>query len=608
VKFITISLEITHSMYNLSEQEYNQLKQSGASDADITAFANQYNPAQGGQTGQPSQGAQAPSTGNALTNFLPSLGNVAGGVANAVMHPIDTAGTIAKTAIGGVEAGINTVAGTNIQNSSSQTFGNVAQYFKNRYGSWDDVMKTANNDPAGFLLDISTLVDGGASIAGKAADLADIAKLGDVADATKQGTTVAEAGKTGEEAAQTAQAPSAIRQGIQTAKNIAGKIDPIRQGANLAGKILGKTTGALGKLTDVAFGVSTGKGAETARQAFEAGEQGGKAQEDFTGAMRGTTTPEQIVQQSKGAISDLYEDRTNQYNADTAKLKTNADVTSLNVEDVKATVKDTLKNKLDIPTREVMNPDGTTKLQIDFSKKPSLDSKGIQQVADLAYGWKDTTIKGINTLKQEIESFRKGGINPDTADLRFNKFITDTTKSIDGYLKDNVQGYAKMNENYTEATKNIKEIQDAIDSKKPQLAFQRLSSALRTDNEFKIQILQKVKEQTGVDLSKAVAGANLNTFMPAGLIGRGVDASIILSRGLASLIDPHTLIELAATSPRIVGEVLNGLGVGKRYADMTIDYLKTAKPEALQTAKAVLPKAGYYASQTQANTPQQLGQ
>ena len=551
----------------LNQDQYQQFKDKGVSDERMKSLGVIDDTTLKSFSGS----SDTKDAGNAVTNFIPSAINVAKGIGSAVMHPLDTAETIAKTAVGGVEAGINTVAGTNIDTKATKTFTGVANYFKDRYGSWDNVVKTVNKDPAGFLLDVSSLLDAGGSVLGKVGDIAQAGKAGEISKIGLVG---------------------------DVAKGIGKAIDPIQQGAKLSGSVIGKAGEVGSKFRDVAFGVSTGKGTETVRQAFEAGKEGGEAQSSFSSAMRGTTTPEQIVQESKGAIGELYKDRTAQYEADAAKLKTKEGVESLSTQGTKTAVKDSLKDMIGKDkVREYANPDGTTKLKIDFSENPGLNAPKWQKVADTVYNWKNTTIEGVNKLKQSLKDFKEGGVNLSPADAKYNKFVEDSIKNIDGYLKDNVEGYAQMNKNYSQATQNLKEITEAIDSKKPQLAFQRLTQALKTDNDFKIQLLEKVKKQTGVDLSKAVAGANLKTFMPGGLIGRSADAAVLLTKGLTGIFNPATLTEMAATSPRLVGEALQGLGVAKRYADMTIEFLKDKTPDQLNN----ILKTGYYASQ--ANSP-----
>ena len=156
-----------------------------------------------------------------------------------------------------------------------------------------------------------------------------------------------------------------------------------------------------------------------------------------------------------------------------------------------------------------------------------------------------------------------------------------------------------MNQDYTKSTQNLKEIQDALDSKKPQLAFQRMTQALRTDNDFKMQLLQKVKDQTGVDLSKPIAGANLKTFMPAGLIGRGADFAIAITQGMSALIDPSALFKVAATSPRLVGEAMLKMGVASRYIK---EFLTAAKDPATADAITKVLRAASYTNRTQQET------
>jgi hypothetical protein len=104
----------------------------------------------------------------AVGNLPTSAFNLAKGIGSAIIHPIDTVTGIAKTAIGGVE---KLIPG---QQGSEQNFDAFTKILKDRYGSLDNLQRTATNDPFGFGTDLATLFTGGASLVGKSGEAASL--------------------------------------------------------------------------------------------------------------------------------------------------------------------------------------------------------------------------------------------------------------------------------------------------------------------------------------------------------------------------------------------------------------------------------------------------
>lgn len=109
----------------------------------------------------------------AAGNLPSSVVNFAGGIGSTLMHPIQTAETLGSAAIGGVEnlSGQNKGAPDQYQQAANS----IGQAFLDRYGSIENARNTAENDPFGFGTDVVSLLAGGAGLAGKGAELADLA-------------------------------------------------------------------------------------------------------------------------------------------------------------------------------------------------------------------------------------------------------------------------------------------------------------------------------------------------------------------------------------------------------------------------------------------------
>ena len=111
----------------------------------------------------------------ALRNTPQSAGHFVGGLANAVMHPIDTLTGLGDAMVGGTRkiapsliGVIDKFADPSVINRQNNTANALGGAMKDRYGSMDGVKNTLATDPVGALADLSTVLTGGAAAATKA--------------------------------------------------------------------------------------------------------------------------------------------------------------------------------------------------------------------------------------------------------------------------------------------------------------------------------------------------------------------------------------------------------------------------------------------------------
>lgn len=457
-----------------------------------------------GFQGQMQEQSQGKSLGGFAGNVVKSAGNLIGGVAQAVMNPIDTAKTLGKTALGGVQ---KLIPG---EQDSEQNFDQLTEFFKQRYGSWEAVKETAYNDPVGFLADASTVIGGtGAAIRG--------------AGAVTRSSSLARAG--------------------QAVGRVGAAIDPITATTRA-------TTAVAGKVAAPLLGATTGAGTAAIKEGMAAAKQGGKAQEAFVSAMRRPGDGSEIVTAAKSALDDMFEARRTQYQSDLAKVKA-VDTTSTAL---------TTKGVKDVATKTFKDVGLEAKAGvIDFSKRPTLDSANLQKLSDFVYSWQDMTPLGLDQLLQEIRGFRKGGVNLSPADNRFNFIVDKMTDNLKTYTEQRVPQLKPLRENYGKATSAIKEIQKELsigDTKSTDSAIRKLMSTMRTNNEFRLELLKKLQEYGGDNITAQIAGQTMSEVMPRGLMRQAVAGTAAISVGTIMSALPF----LATASPRIVGEFLNFLG------------------------------------------------
>lgn len=167
------------------------------------------------------------------SNILPSAFGVVKGIGEAAINVLNpnvkenTLANLGKLGIGVLE---KLVPGT----QEYEKYANAAgDYFKNRYGGKQEIADTIYKDPVGFLLDVSTVLSGGASVLKTAGKLSTIA-------------------------------------GLETAGNVLGTaskvVDPIQQAANAFNSLstLGKGRAAAKsiKLSDEMLGWTAGQKAK----------------------------------------------------------------------------------------------------------------------------------------------------------------------------------------------------------------------------------------------------------------------------------------------------------------------------------------------------------
>lgn len=112
--------------------------------------------------------------GGFASNVVSSGANLVGGIANTLLHPVDTITGLHNLAVGGVEKLIPGEQG------QEQNFDALTQFFKDRYGSGQAIVDTAYNDPIGFATDLATVFSGGGAAVTKLGTASKLSKLAEV--------------------------------------------------------------------------------------------------------------------------------------------------------------------------------------------------------------------------------------------------------------------------------------------------------------------------------------------------------------------------------------------------------------------------------------------
>ena len=398
----------------------------------------------------------------------------------------------------------------------------------------------------------------GAEVAGTAGAGGALAKgIGFIPGAAKYAAPLIEALRTGgmSAGAQTGAKALATRVagGAATGGASAALLNPEEAGtgAMIGGAlpIAGAALKGAGKLAKTAIGGTTGVGEEALTQAFQAGKAGGKAAQDFTGAMRGTSNMDDVLQMAKQNLESMGQQKQAAYRQGMAGVK--ADKTVLNLSNVDQSVNDALGM-------------ATFKGQVKNEKA----AQALSEIKGEIDNWKSLdpaqfhTPEGLDALKQKI-----GGILEDipyeqkTARSAAGKVYDSLRKEI----SDQAPEYSKVMKGYSEASETIKEIERALSlgqKASADTSMRKLQSLMRnnvnTNYGQRTQLADALRQAGGQDFMPALAGQALSTALP-----RGIQSALSGSGGAGLALTgniPAAVGLGAVSSPRLMGEAFYGAG------------------------------------------------
>lgn len=410
-------------------------------------------------------------------------------------------------------------------------------------------------------------------------------QAGKVAEIANAGRGVSELVSPGTKIAGKVAAGAATGYGLDVANSFSNNNPDFTPGLGtalgVAAPLAGPALRGAGNLMAHSAGVSTGVGGNVIKTGLEAATEGGASRQAFADALRGKTTPQTIVTDARSALKQLNNARSEAYNAGVEKIEKETFITKAGKTYVKRydpELKKTLfvptnlttKGVKDVATRTLKSIGLEAKgREIDFTKRPSLDAKNIQRVHSFVYNWDDMTPKGLNQLRQEVAGFRKGGVNLSPADNRYNTYIDGLTDNLRNYVGERVPQIGEMNKAYAKASTLIGEIQKGLSLGKnaqTDTAFRKLTSVLRTNNEFRDQLLSQLESEASRNLPEKIAGQQMSELLPRGIMrqigGAGAIGGVLTGVGIIPILKAAVL-----TSPRVVGEMLLALGFTRRNAN-----------------------------------------
>jgi hypothetical protein len=468
---------------------------------------------------------------SAVANIPRSALQYAGGIYQAVRHPIDTAGTLLDAAAGGlrnatpdvVANAIDSIAPSESTNRAVKTADAVGQFYKDRYGGAEQLKNTLATDPVGAMSDASALFTGGAMLAPKGAAGA-----------------------------------------LRTAANYTNPINLAAKAAKGTGNAAATIIGGLGTHT----------GAESVKQAARAGYEGGARAQTFTDNMRGNVPIQDVLEVAKSNLERLGQAKSAQYRAGMAAVSND-------------------KSILDFAGIDKAIADARSVTSYKGQVKNARAAEAVQSISDDIAKWKQLdpvqfhTPEGLDALKQKIGGTLEAiPFEEKTARLAAGKIYD----SIRSEIIAQAPVYWKVMNEYSDASKQITEIERALSLGKKAAAdtsLRKLQSLTRnnatTTYGNRLDLANQLA-QGGEDIMPALSGQALNSWTPRGLGGAMAGGLGLGSYALGGAL--AAIPTLALQSPRLVGELGLKVGQGARLlSNVNPDYLNALYQPGLLSGK-----------------------
>lgn len=320
-----------------------------------------------------------------------------------------------------------------------------------------------------------------------------------------------------------------------------------------------------GELASQAFGATTGTGASTIKVAAE-------GTPEFTSAMRGNTSAEDVVRSAENVVQNIKTNRASAYQADLKAI--GEDTASHDISPVQAELQTQLGN---------FGVKVTDEGGLDFSRS-SIANNGaargdIQGIYKTLKEWGaqsgDRTGIGLDTLKRQLGDFYS-----DSGQAR--AFVQAIKGKVTDILNKEVPGYKDMTSKYATASDLLDDIKSATGAgskAKADTIFTKLTTAMKGDKEFRLAVLKEMENAGEPALMDKIAGVNMRSFVPKGLVGRGIDV-ITAYQILQGAFSAKFLPMLLATSPRIVGEFVRALGYSATKSAQILKAVNNLAPYA----------------------------
>jgi hypothetical protein len=460
-------------------------------------------------------------------NLIPSTGRLLKGAAQAVIHPVNTMESLIQATSGGLSKvlpeSVMQYAVPEKRQKAEQLANLLGEDYSKRYGSYEGFKTAFAEDPAAILADASTVLTGG----GAALKAGGLTKAADVVN-------------------QAAKFSNPLYLGAKAV-----------QGAAYIPSHLTKGT----------LGVTTGVGKAPIEEAIKAGE---------ANVLEGTTTfaenmrnpaRSDAVDIARRALDNIRQSKNQQYRGGMVDIS--KDKSILNFDDI---------DLARLNTEGI----GTYKGKVVNERA----ANAMNEVKSAINEWKSAdpaefhTPEGMDKLKQKV-----GGI---LESIPYEQGTARTAvqniyNSVKGTISKQAPTYAKVMQDYGEASDLIKEIEKSLSLGKKasaDTAMRKLQSIMRNNVTSNYgQRAGAAEELIGAgasELKPALAGQSMSAVLPRGLGGQ-IET---YGGGLAAVSNPSILLGAPFASPRLMGELLYKYGQTKGLGKKALNQVPLSVDQA----------------------------
>jgi len=467
-----------------------------------------------------------------------SAGRFAGGVVSMIARPINTAKGLIDLGAGALQNALpkpvvdfvnqfdaNNPQAVEASKRAVATANAVGGIYKQKYGTEEGFKRALAEDPVGVAADLSMLLTGGAGVlskAGKVAELTNAPKLANVAE-------------TGANALRTGATYTNPVNALPSIVNITPQ--PIK---NVLSDLRAKAGAGAGNLAASGIGAVMGKAPENLKQAYAQGKINGT---EFIQNLTGEASADDILAKVKQGISSLQTQKSNAYR--TAKEGWAADKTPIDF----------------TPIEDAFNKEVATLSEGGHKIVGKEEMPKIDEVKTVLDEWKADpemhNALGLDSLKRRIDAIYPESPKHNQA----QRIISATRNAVKDLITEQVPEYATAMTEYEKQNSLINDINKALGSTRNADKSAAINKVMKVLNEspsakFKQDLVAILKDKTGVDIMPAIAGQNLQEWLPQG-IGK------ISGYGGLAYAASHggmTLPVFAAASPRLMANTFYKAG------------------------------------------------
>lgn len=487
-----------------------------------------------------------------ITSIPKNGAEVAGGLYDAIRHPLDTASGLGKLFDGAVAniPGVSTINDWAVahglapaydktnESNDQQIASNVGHQIHENFNTPTRAWNTVATHPVDALM---TLAPG-------------IGQVGKVADAVGFA-------KTGSALAKTAEWTNPI--------TLAGKAGPV------AGKFVGR-------MASYPLAGMTGTSPEAVNLAASTGMDGGSTAEAFRANMRGAAPQEQVVRDARGALGKIAANRSNAY--ETGMRATGNSNAVVDTQPIRQALDDARQSLyVKSPAASGGNTPGITPLE----KGSATDFKTLDTIEGYLKDWEahpdGRTPIGMDALKQKLDELQPAYGNPALDNQR--RLVTVMQNAIKAQINSAEPSYAKAMSDYSTSKAAQSEIQKSLSlGRKASVdtSLNKLKSSIGGEQVNRSAHVTALEANGAPNLRASLAGQIFSPKTPKGDLARKI-AAVIAGSGWWN---PAHLAALPLTSPRVVGELAHVTGRVSRRTGTLLGKFNLNDPRVLQALVA----------------------